>query len=190
MCVGGLDGRRVLGLYARTDFDTLEYSVNKVNMQTEKLMSNCTVVFQVTLARKLRRDLCDLRVKLPRVYHTRWRLHTVPFFVAERQTGKLQLSIFKFFCLTRPGIQYRFSSDAKKVLSFEKVQFSVLSVAFLLGHCCVACVTQLFNFFQLIPKLNPKMTTKLSPSKSFDGRKQVFRQKMVKFIGFNRSPLI
>ena len=29
-----------------------------------------------------------LRVKRPRAYHTRWRLHTVPL-IAERQAGKM-----------------------------------------------------------------------------------------------------
>ena len=39
-------------------------------------------------------------VKLPPVYHTRWRLH-----IAERQAGKLQISIFIVFGLTRPGTE-------------------------------------------------------------------------------------
>ena len=44
-----------------------------------------------------------LRVKLPPFCHTRWRLHTVPF-IAKRQAGKLWISIFLVFGVTRPGI--------------------------------------------------------------------------------------
>ena len=40
----------------------------------------------------------------PSVYHTRWRLHTVPL-IAERQAGKLWIPIFIVFGLTRPGIE-------------------------------------------------------------------------------------
>ena len=40
----------------------------------------------------------------PPVYHTRRRLHTVPFN-AERQAGKLWIPIFIVFGLTRPGIE-------------------------------------------------------------------------------------
>ena len=43
----------------------------------------------------------DLQVKLPPVYHTRRRLHTVPL-IAERQAGKLWIL---FFDLTRLGIK-------------------------------------------------------------------------------------
>ena len=39
-------------------------------------------------------------VKLPPVYHTRWRLH-----VAEHHGGKLHISIFIVFGLTRPGTE-------------------------------------------------------------------------------------
>ena len=40
----------------------------------------------------------------PPVYHTRWRLHTVPCN-AERQAGKLWKPIFIVFGLIRPGIR-------------------------------------------------------------------------------------
>ena len=40
----------------------------------------------------------------PSVYHTQWRLHTVPF-IAECQAGKLRIPIFIVFGLTRPGIE-------------------------------------------------------------------------------------
>ena len=40
----------------------------------------------------------------PSVYHTRWRLHTVPL-IAERQAGKLWIPIFIVFGLNRPGIE-------------------------------------------------------------------------------------
>ena len=40
----------------------------------------------------------------PSVYHTRWRLHTVPL-IAERQAGKLWIPIFIVFGLTRPEIK-------------------------------------------------------------------------------------
>ena len=38
------------------------------------------------------------------VYHTRWKLHTVPL-IAERQAGKLWIPMFIVFGLTRPGIE-------------------------------------------------------------------------------------
>ena len=40
----------------------------------------------------------------PPVYHTWWRLYTVPL-IAERQAGKLRIPIFIVFGLTRPEIE-------------------------------------------------------------------------------------
>ena len=40
----------------------------------------------------------------PLVYHTRWRLHTVPL-IAERQARKLLIPLCTVFGLTRPGIE-------------------------------------------------------------------------------------
>ena len=45
-----------------------------------------------------------LRLKLPPVHHTRWRLHTVPL-IAKRQAGKLRIPIFLDLGLTRPEIE-------------------------------------------------------------------------------------
>ena len=53
-----------------------------------------------------------LRVKLPPVYHTRWRLHTVPL-IAERQAGKLVSTNFYSLWFDPTGNRtrvYRFSS--------------------------------------------------------------------------------
>ena len=50
------------------------------------------------------------------VYHTRWRLHTVPFN-AERQAGKLYIPIFNVFGLTRPGIEAECTVSVADALS-------------------------------------------------------------------------
>ena len=47
-----------------------------------------------------------LRNKLPSVYHTRWRLHSVPFN-AERQAGRLLIALYIAFGVIRPGIESR-----------------------------------------------------------------------------------
>ena len=52
----------------------------------------------------------------PPVYHTRRRLHTVPFN-AERQAGKLWIPIFIVFGLTRPGIEPESTASVADVLS-------------------------------------------------------------------------
>ena len=57
-----------------------------------------------------------LRVKLPPVYHTRRRLHTVPLIV-ERQEGKLCIPIFIVFGLTRPGIEPESTASVADALS-------------------------------------------------------------------------
>ena len=57
-----------------------------------------------------------LRVKLPPVYYTRQRLHTVPFN-AERQAGKLCIPIFIVFGLTRPGIESESTVSVADALS-------------------------------------------------------------------------
>ena len=52
----------------------------------------------------------------PPVYHTRRRLHTVPFN-AERQAGKLWIPIFIVFGLTRPGIEPESTASVADALS-------------------------------------------------------------------------
>ena len=52
----------------------------------------------------------------PSVYHTRWRLHTVPFN-AERQAGELWIPIFIVFGLTRPGIEPESTASVADALS-------------------------------------------------------------------------
>ena len=52
----------------------------------------------------------------PPVYHTRWRLHTVPL-IAERQAGKLWIPIFIVFGLTRPGIEPESAASVADALS-------------------------------------------------------------------------
>ena len=44
--------------------------------------------FDLQFSQETAKESFGLRVKLPPVYHIRWRLHTVPF-IAERQVGKL-----------------------------------------------------------------------------------------------------
>ena len=50
------------------------------------------------------------------VYHTRRRLHTVPFN-AEGQAGKLWIPIFMVFGLTRPGIEPESTASVADALS-------------------------------------------------------------------------
>ena len=52
----------------------------------------------------------------PSVYHTQWRLHTVPL-IAERQAGKLRIPIFIVFGLTRPGIEHVSTASVADALS-------------------------------------------------------------------------
>ena len=52
----------------------------------------------------------------PSVYHTRWRLHSVPL-IAERQARKLWIPIFIVFGLTRPGIELVSTASVADVLS-------------------------------------------------------------------------
>ena len=52
----------------------------------------------------------------PFVYHTRWRLHSVPL-IAERQAGKLLIPIFIVFGLTRPGIEPESTASVADALS-------------------------------------------------------------------------
>ena len=51
-----------------------------------------------------------LRVKLPPVYHTRWRIHTVPS-IAERQAGSCEYQfLWPFVCFDResnPGLPFQ-----------------------------------------------------------------------------------
>ena len=69
------------------------------------LVCTCNYIFiyHVVLASRQRKNLFGLRVKLPPVYHTRWRLHTISN--AERQAGKLWIPIFMVFDLTQTGIE-------------------------------------------------------------------------------------
>ena len=52
----------------------------------------------------------------PPVYHTQWRLHTVPL-IAERQAGKLWIPIFIVFGLTGPGIEPKSTDSVADALS-------------------------------------------------------------------------
>ena len=61
-------------------------------------------IHQFVLATRQRKDLFGLRIELPSVYHTRWRLHADPL-IAERQAKKLRISIFTVFDSTRAGIK-------------------------------------------------------------------------------------
>ena len=54
----------------------------------------------------------------PPVYHTRPRLHTVPL-IAERQAGKLWISIFRVFGLVRPGIEPESTTSVADTLSTQ-----------------------------------------------------------------------
>ena len=52
----------------------------------------------------------------PSVYHTQWRLHTVPL-IAERQAEKLWIPIFIVFGLTWPGIEPESTASVADALS-------------------------------------------------------------------------
>ena len=68
----------------------------------------------------------------PSVYHTRWRLHTVPL-IAERQAGKLRIPIFIVFGLTRPGIEPLSTASIADALStrpLTKIHRKTLSLLF------------------------------------------------------------
>ena len=52
----------------------------------------------------------------PPVYHTRWRLHTIPFN-AECQAGKLWIPIFIVFGLTQPEIKLESTTSVADALS-------------------------------------------------------------------------
>ena len=65
----------------------------------------------------------------PPVYHTRRRLHTVPFN-AERQAGKLWIPIFIVFGLTRPGIEPESTASVADALSTRP----------LIGFSCLAMI--------------------------------------------------
>ena len=58
------------------------------------------------------------RTKLTPVYHTRWRLHTLPL-ITERQTGKLSIPLFVVFGLTRPKIETESSVSGAYDLSIR-----------------------------------------------------------------------
>ena len=60
----------------------------------------------------------------PSVYHTRWRLHTVPL-IAERQAGKLCIPIFIVFGLTRPGIEPVSTASVADALSTRPLISSI-----------------------------------------------------------------
>ena len=73
------------------------------------------------LGQETAKETFGLRVKLPPahpVYHTRWRLHTVPL-IAERQAGKLWIPIFIVFGLTQPGIEPESNASVANALSLD-----------------------------------------------------------------------
>ena len=53
----------------------------------------------------------------PPVYHKRWRLHTLTFFFAEPQAGKLGIPIFFVFGLARPRIEVKCTVSEADALS-------------------------------------------------------------------------
>ena len=80
---------------------------NKCN-EFEATYCNCNYILFIKLpwpwnSEETFRSSTQAATNLP-VYHTRWRLHTVPL-IAERQAGKLWIPIFIVFDLTRPGIK-------------------------------------------------------------------------------------
>ena len=84
----------------RTSFIKLANSLNQIVLAITfySLSSHCQETAKETFRSFSQAATC------PPVYHTWWRLHTVPL-IAERQTGKLRIPIFIVFGLTRPGIE-------------------------------------------------------------------------------------
>ena len=78
----------------------------------------------------------------PSVYHTRWRLHTVPSS-AERQAGKLWIPIFIVFGLTRPRIELVSTASVADALSTRP----------LIGYALYFPLT----WAKSVTKFNPKM---------------------------------
>ena len=78
--------------------------VNIKNRSKNSMHTVITFYSHIALARDQRRDLSGLRVKLPPVYHTRWRLHVLPL-IAKRKAGKLWIPISLVFGLTWLGIK-------------------------------------------------------------------------------------
>ena len=66
----------------------------------------------------------------PPVYHTRWRLHTVPV-IAERQAGKLWILNFAVFGLIRPEMEPGSTASEADALSTRP-----LNVFFFFGDFC------------------------------------------------------
>ena len=75
---------------------------------------------------------------LPPVYYTRQMLHIVPL-IAERQAGKLGISIFIVFGLTRPGIEPQSTASIADALSTRPLIGYVL--------CCFR-LALIYAFFQ------------------------------------------
>ena len=77
------------------------------------------------LGQETEKEPFSFPVKLPPVYHTQWKLHTVPF-IAERQAGKLWISVFIVFGLTRPKIKSRSTASAADALSTRPLDLTLL----------------------------------------------------------------
>ena len=78
-----------------------------------------------------------VRVKLPPLYHTRWRLHYIPFFYAKRQVGYLLISIFTLG-LTRLRIEPYSAVSVADALSTRPLAFD--------GWGLWSCVLSIFGF--------------------------------------------
>ena len=76
----------------------------KISSATSAIVIVINIYSPSCLGQKTAKGPFGLRVKLPPVYHIRWRLHTVPL-IDERQAGKLRIPIFTVFGLSRPGIE-------------------------------------------------------------------------------------
>ena len=106
-----------------TEFNYIFGSMwNKNNFFHAKICLNDVIVMVITfcssscLGQETAKGPFGLRVKLPPVYHTRWRFHTVPLF-AERQAGKLWITILMVFGMTRPGIEPESTASVADALS-------------------------------------------------------------------------
>ena len=78
----------------------------------------CCILFYspICLGQETAKGPFGLRAKVPPVYHTRRSLHTNPL-IAECQAGKLRISIFMVFGLTRLGIESKSTVSVADALS-------------------------------------------------------------------------
>ena len=96
----------------------LNFAATQLTAQDRCVLKLLKVHFIHQLALARRKGIFCLRVKLPPVYHARWKLHTFPFN-AERQATKLWIPIFLVFGLTRPEIEPEFTVPVTDSLSTQ-----------------------------------------------------------------------